>query len=45
MNDVLDGKEWAGLLRMVFAPGAEDRSLAILVDVPDANTPDTDAWR
>jgi len=40
----LDEKDWVGLLRMVFAPGPADQRLAILIDVPDARVPDTEAW-
>jgi len=37
--------ELVTLLRRVFAPRPGDRAVAILVDLPDAELPDTPAWR
>ncbi len=45
MSERLSGEELARLLERVFRPGAEDRALAVLVDLPDARTPDSPAWR
>jgi leucyl aminopeptidase (aminopeptidase T) len=41
----LDAAELATLVRRVFAPRADDRALAVLVDLPDEALPDHDAWR
>lgn len=35
----------AALLRSVFALGHQERRLTIMVDLPDARVPDTEAWR
>lgn len=40
----LEGKELATLLERVFAPGANERRLAIVVDLPDDALPDTADW-
>ncbi len=42
---MLDGEELAGLVERVFRPRPDERRLAILVDLPDAATPDRPAWR
>jgi leucyl aminopeptidase (aminopeptidase T) len=44
MAERLSGAELVALLRRVFDPIAKDRSLAILVDLPDAAVPDNSAW-
>jgi leucyl aminopeptidase (aminopeptidase T) len=41
----LSDRELAELVRRVFQPTAEDRRLAVLVDLPDAAVPDRPAWR
>lgn len=40
----LNGEELARLVRSVFAPGPDDRSLAFLVDLPDRTVVDHPAW-
>jgi hypothetical protein len=45
MQTELSAEELARLVERVFRPGADDRALAILVDLPDAHTPDRPAWR
>lgn len=40
----LEADELVALVRRVFAPTAEDRRLAILVDLPDARVPDNPEW-
>ena len=40
----LEGSELATLLRRVFAPEADERRLAILVDLPDDELADTPDW-
>lgn len=40
----LSADEWRGLLRTVFAPAADERVLAVIIDVPDS-TEDNDHWR
>jgi len=44
MSEKLTGSELAALVRRVFMPGPEDRTLAIIVDLPDAQVPDKPAW-
>jgi hypothetical protein len=41
----LNGEELLALFTRVFAPGPEDRALAVLVDLPDEKRPDTAAWK
>jgi len=41
----LTGDELAALIERVFKPRPEDRSLAILVDLPDDELEDNPAWR
>jgi hypothetical protein len=41
----LSAEELAALVQRVFQPRSTDRALAILVDLPDEATPDTESWR
>lgn len=41
----LDAEELAQLVTRVFQPRESDRRLSVLVDLPDAATPDSDDWR
>jgi len=41
----LSDRELAELVRRVFQPTAEDRRLAVMVDLPDDAVPDRPAWR
>jgi len=45
MSETLTRKELLRLIDLVFQPGAEDPSLAFLVDLPDEHVPDHAAWR
>ncbi len=45
MSEKLTREELLRLIDLVFRPGAEDRSLAFLVDLPDEDVPDHAAWR
>jgi len=45
MEESLKADELAALVRRVFRPSPADRAVAILVDLPDASSPDNDAWR
>jgi len=45
MGETLTKKELLRLVELVFRPGAEDRSLAFLVDLPDEQVPDNPLWR
>ncbi len=45
MTDRLSGGELVALIQRVFRPAPHDRGLAILVDLPDGEVPDTAAWR
>ncbi|MBM3791437.1 MAG: hypothetical protein FJW35_13975 [Acidobacteria bacterium] len=45
MHDRLQGNELVRLIWKVFQPRPEDRALAILVDLPDGQAPDSPAWR
>lgn len=40
----LEADELIALIRRVFAPTAQDRRLALLVDLPDAGLPDNPEW-
>ena len=40
----LEADELIALIRRVFAPTADDRRLALLVDLPDARLPDNPDW-
>ncbi len=44
MVDTLAAEELYHLVKRVFMPKESDRALAVLVDVPDAQNPDTDPW-
>ncbi len=44
MSDNLDGPQLAALIRRVFEPQPDDRSIAVIVDLPDATTPDSPSW-
>ena len=44
-DDRLTGDELTNLVRRVFEPTAADRALAVIVDLPDDQTPDTEAWK
>ncbi len=45
MTESLSAKELAALIRRVFQPRPDERSLAFLVDLPDAVIGDTPAWK
>jgi len=45
MNERLEGPELAALVRRVFIPRPGEESLAILVDLPDAQVADNAAWK
>lgn len=45
MTEVLSGAELAALVRRVFAPRPGDGALLVMVDLPDARTPDNADWR
>ncbi len=44
MPETLDEKELTALIQRVFQPTAQDRALAILIDLPDSQVPDHPAW-
>ena len=44
-TDRLNGEELTALVRRVFEPRAEDKALAVIVDLPDDVVPDTERWR
>ena len=44
MSVELSASELSDLVRRVFAPRPDDRALAILVDVPDAELADRPVW-
>ena len=44
-DDRLSADELTNLVRRVFEPTAADRALAVIVDLPDDQTPDTEAWK
>jgi hypothetical protein len=44
MQETLSRKELVRLIDLVFRPGPEDRSLALLVDLPDERCPDHGQW-
>lgn len=44
MTDRLRDEELVALVKRVFQPTAEDRALALLLDLPDAQVPDTPSW-
>lgn len=41
----LTGDELVALVQRVFVPGPKDHRLAILIDLPDSEVPDTEDWR
>jgi len=45
MDEILGGEELAALVERVFRPKPDDRGVAILVDLPDAQVPDRPEWR
>lgn len=45
MSERLTADELVALVERVFQPKDVDRRLAIIVDLPDGEAPDTDAWR
>ncbi len=45
MSETLSGAELVRLIRRVFTPTADDRALLVMVDLPDARTPDNTDWR
>ena len=45
MSDDLTARELVDLIRRVFSPTEKDRGVAVLVDMPDEQVPDTDLWR
>lgn len=45
MTELLTANELVALVRRVFSPTPEDRRLAILIDLPDAEAPDRPEWR
>lgn len=44
MTERLNGKELVALIKRVFRPGENDKSIAILVDLPDSQVADNPAW-
>ncbi len=44
-DDHLTAEELTNLVKRVFEPRAEDRALALIVDLPDNEVPDTERWR
>ena len=44
-NDRLTGEDLTNLVRRVFEPTDADHALAVIVDLPDNEVPDTEAWR
>ncbi len=44
MAELLSGEELVALVKRVFIPQAHEKALAILVDLPDAKTPDNPDW-
>lgn len=45
MTERLSGEELLALIRRVFRPAPHEHGLAILVDLPDEEMPDTTTWR
>jgi hypothetical protein len=43
--DHLTAEELTNLVKRVFEPRPEDRALAVIVDLPDDEVPDTQRWR
>jgi hypothetical protein len=44
-DDRLTADELTNLVKRVFEPRPEDRALAMIVDLPDDEVPDTERWR
>jgi hypothetical protein len=44
-DDRLTAEELTNLVKRVFEPRPEDRALAVIVDLPDDQVPDTERWR
>ncbi len=44
-DDRLTAEELTALVQRVFQPREEDRTLAVIVDLPDDLVPDTESWR
>jgi len=44
-EDKLSAEELTNLVKRVFEPREEDRSLAVIVDLPDDEVPDNPRWR
>jgi len=44
-NDRLTAGELTNLVKRVFEPRPEDKALAVIVDMPDDEVPDTEDWR
>jgi len=44
MTQTLDTAELIRLVRKVFRPGPDDRTMALLFDLPDERLPDTEEW-
>jgi hypothetical protein len=44
-DERLTAEELTNLVRRVFEPRPEDRALAVIVDLPDDEVPDTERWR
>ena len=44
MSDNLTGDDLAALVQRVFEPRPDDRTLAILIDLPDEEAADHPAW-
>jgi len=44
MSEHLSGEELVALVKRVFLPQANEKALAILVDLPDAQVPDNEDW-
>jgi hypothetical protein len=45
VDDRLTAEELTNLVKRVFEPRPEDRALAVIVDLPDDEVPDTPRWR
>ncbi len=43
-DDRLSAEELTNLVQRVFEPTADDRALAVIVDLPDDQVPDSDQW-
>ena len=43
-SEKLSGEELAAMVQRVFQPTAQDKALAIIVDLPDAQVPDNPEW-